>query len=223
VSPTLIVRSDQVDAAGRRLHELGRPSDVDPDDWAEAYRSPVDRAARVMVSQQGAEVLTEELDALGIDTRDLRTATGERDQVGNRAARWTFEYLRLLAVVAAIAAVGTLLFYLSERRAARRLSTAMALQMGLRRSTAQLAAIVEVLGLVVLALVSGTITALLLAARVFARFEPDPRIPPSVGIQLSAPLFGVIVVISLTTVVLSAVVSQRAASRQSYAEVLRGS
>ena len=223
VTPTLIVRSDQVEAAGRRLHERGRPTDVDPEDWAETYRSPVARAARVVVSQQQAEALIEELGAQGIDAGDIRTATGERDLIGNRAARWTFEYLRLLAVVAAIAAVGTLLFYLSERRAARRLSTAMALQMGLRRSTAQLAAIVEVLGLVVLALLSGTITAFVLATRVFSRFEPDPRIPPSVGIQLSMSLFAVIAAISIATVVLAAVVSQRAASRQSYAEVLRAS
>jgi ABC-type lipoprotein release transport system permease subunit len=151
------------------------------------------------------------------------TASGERDQVGNRAARWTFEYLRLLAVVAAIAAVGTLLFYLSERRTARRLSTAMALRMGLRRSTAQLAAVIEVLGLVVLALVSGTISALVLAARVFARFEPNPQLPPSVGIQRPLALFAVIAGTALATVVLAAVASQRAASRQRSAEVLRGS
>jgi hypothetical protein len=223
VTPTLVVRSDQVEAAGRRLHELGRPADVDPDDWAEQYRSPVARAARLLVSQQPAETIVQQLEALDIETRDLVTASGERDQVGNRAARWTFEYLRLLAVVAAIAAVGTLLFYLSERRTARRLSTAMALRMGLRRSTAQLAAVIEVLGLVVLALVSGTISALVLAARVFARFEPNPQLPPSVGIQRPLALFAVIAGTALATVVLAAVASQRAASRQRSAEVLRGS
>lgn len=223
VSPTLVVRADQVEAAGRRLHELGRPDGVDPQDWAEQYRSPVARAASILVSQQSAEAVIEELAALEIETRDLLTASGERDQIGNRAARWTFEYLRLLAVIAAIAAVGTLLFYLSERRAARRLSTVMAFRMGLRRSTAQLAAVVEVLGLVALALVAGTISALLIAARVFARFEPDSRLPPSVGIQRPFALFAVIAAATIATVVLAAMASQRAASQQSYAEVLRES
>ncbi len=223
VAPTIVVRSDQVDAAGRRLHELGRPGDVDPDEWEEQYRSPVARAARVLVSQQPAETIVQQLEALDIDTRDLLTASGVRDQVGNRAARWTFEYLRLLAVVAAIAAVGTLLFYLSERRTARRLSTVMALRMGLRRSTAQLAAVIEVLGLVVLALVSGTVSALVLAGRVFTRFEPNQQLPPSVGIQRPLALFAVIAGSALATVVLAAMASQRAASRQSSAEVLRGS
>ncbi len=223
VTPTLVVRADQVEAAGRRLHELARPDGEDPDAWAEQYRSPVARATRTVLSQLPATRLIEELDQLEIETRDLMTASGERDRIGNSAARWTFEYLRLLAVVAAVAAVGILLFYLSERRAARRLSTVMASRMGLRRSTAQLAAVLEVLGLVSLALVAGTISALLLAARVFARFEPAPELPPSVGIQWPFGLFAVIAVTTLSTVVLAALASQRAANRQRYGEVLRGS
>ena len=154
--------------------------------------------------------------------RELVTLADRRDLVGNRAARWTFDYLGLLAVVAGLAAVGTLFFYLSEQRANRQLSTVMAERMGLRPATAAGAAVGEVLGLVVIAFVAGTSVGLVVATRLFDRFEPDPRLAPDVSMNPAWGLVGAIAVAATVLVVLAALVNQWMAGRKTYGEVLRG-
>ena len=151
------------------------------------------------------------------------TLADRRDLVQNQAARWTFEYVSLLAMVAGLAALGTLFFYLSEQRAKRQLSTVMAERMGLQRRTAAGAAVGEVLGLVVVAYVAGTSVGLVVATRLFDRFEPDPRLAPDVGLDTPWALVGAIAAAATIVVVLAALVNQWLAGRRTYAEVLRGS
>ncbi len=220
--PTLVVRSDHLEAATLRLHERARPSDVDTDDWAALYRSPTLRFANILVSQLDADTLTQDLDARGLKYRDVMTIASQRDVVGNRAARWTFEYLSLLAIIAALSGLGTLLFYLSERRTAVQLSEAMMQRMGLSAATARIAAVVELLGLMVFALIAGTTSALLLANRTFGRFEPDPKIPPDVGLQISLPVLAGIGTGAIAVIVAAGLWSQRSTAQISYSEVLRG-
>ena len=141
VSPTLVVDADQVDAAARRDHESRRPPDVDPDTWAGEFRSPLALVRPVLVSQLDEARLSRYLETNEIEVRELTTLSDRRDLVGNRAARWTFDYVGLLAVVSGLAAIGTLFFYLSEQRSDRQLSTVMAERMGLRRRTAAGAAV----------------------------------------------------------------------------------
>ena len=150
------------------------------------------------------------------------TISEQRDLVGKRATQWTFEYLWLLAVIAGLSGVGTLFFYLSERRTATQLSEAMTERMGLRATTARMAAVVEMLGLAIFALIAGSISALLLAGRVFARFEPDPRVPPDVGLHYSLPVLAGISIGAVLIIVTAALWSQRSTAKISYSEVLRG-
>ncbi|MFK7919093.1 MAG: hypothetical protein AB8G14_13535 [Ilumatobacter sp.] len=223
VAPTLLVDADQLEAAARDAHDDQRPAGVDVNVWAAEFRSPLLRSSRVIISQLDDAALVSFAEDNGIRLGDVVTLSDRRDEAGNRAARWTFEYVRLLAVIAGLAALGTLLFYLTEQRARRQLSTVMAERMGLRRRTAAIAAVGEVLGLVSVALVAGTSTGLVIAHRVFARFEPEPGLAPEVGLE--APWSVVIAVAgaAVVVVVAAALANQWLARRRTYAEVLRGS
>lgn len=223
VARTLLVSADQVEAVAQRKHEAARPIDMAADEWADQFRSPLLRARPVLISQLDRASLATFLDDNGVSVEELVTLTERRDLVGNRAARWTFEYVSLLAVIAGLAALGTLFFYLSEQRANRQLSTVMAERMGLRRRTAAVAAVGEVLGLVVVAFVAGTSVGLVVATRLFDRFEPDPRLAPNVGLDAPWALVGAIATVATVTVVLAALINQWLAGRRTYAEVLRGS
>lgn len=223
VAPTMLVDADQVEAVARTAHDAQRPPGVDPTDWADEFRSPLLHSGRVLISQLDATSVTAFADDNGIRLSDVVTLSDRRDEVGNRATRWTFEYLSLLAMIAGLAALGTLLFYLSEQRARRQLSTVMAERMGLRRRTAAAAAVGEVLGLVLTAFVAGASVGLLLAHRVFERFEPDPGLAPRVGLEAPWPVVAGVAVAALAIVVIAALANQWLAGRRSYAEVLRGS
>ncbi|MEO1064725.1 MAG: hypothetical protein AAFZ07_25180 [Actinomycetota bacterium] len=222
VAPTLLVSAPAVEQVALDRHESQRPQDIEPEEWAFSYRSPLQRARAVIVSQLDEPELRTFIEDNDLPLGELETLGDRRDVVGNRAARWTFEYLGVLAAIAGLAAVGTLFFYLSEQRSRRELSTVMAERMGLRRRTAAVAAVGEVLGLVVVALLAGTSVGLVLAGRIFDRFEPDPRLPPDIGLEVSWPLVGLVALLAATLVVLAALVTQWAAGRRSYAEVLRG-
>jgi len=223
VAPTLLVSADQLDAAARAAHDAQRPPDVEPDDWALEFRSPLERARAVVISQLDEEELGAFLDDNGIRVRELVTLTERRELVESRAARWTFEYVSLLAAIAGLAALGTLFFYLSEQRTNRQLSTVMAQRMGLRRRAAAVAAVAEVLGLVTIAFAAGTSIGLVVATRVFDRFEPDPRLAPDVGLQVPWGAVGALAGTATIVVVLTVLTNQWLSGRRSYAEVLRGS
>ena len=55
----------------------------------------------------------------------------------------------------------------------------MTAQMGVRGRTNIVAAVIEMVGLAVVALVAGSVCAVVTARRVFPSFDPDPRIPPT--------------------------------------------
>ena len=222
VAPTLLVSADRVDAAARLDHDAERPPGRDPQEWADEFVSPLTRARPVVISQLDDAALTTFLADNEIGVRELVTLSDRQDLVGNRAARWTFEYVSLLAVIAGLAALGTLFFYLSEQRTSRQLSSVMAERMGLRRRTAAAAAVGEVLGLVVIAFVAGTSVGLVVATRVFDRFAPDPRLAPDVGLSAPWGLVGAIAAAATAVVVLAALANHWIDGRRTYAEVLRG-
>jgi hypothetical protein len=60
-----------------------------------------------------------------------------------------------------------------------------------------------------------------MAGRVFPRFEPEPDLPPNVGLHPSAVLIAAIVAGSIAVVSVTALWSHRAAGTASKAEVLR--
>ena len=222
IHPTLVVRSDAVETAGLRLHGLAQPANLDAAAWADVYRSPARGFTYIVVSQLGASTLTDHLDARELNYRDVLTLADQRGLITNQATQWTFEYLWLLAIIAAFAGGGTLLFYLSERRTRVQLSETMLERMGLTAGAARAAIVIEMVGLMVFTLVAGSATGLVLAARTFSRFEPDPKIPPQVDLHYSVPILAAIAAGALACIIASALWSQRSSSRQSYGEVLRG-
>jgi hypothetical protein len=222
VYPTVVVSWDQMVDVARRRHEAQRPSDVGPEEWAETFEPPIVRPNQRIVSQLDEQTLAEYLDADDVQVGEFTTIADRERLVSARAAQWTFGYLGLLAVVAGLAAIGTMLFYLSEQRTARRLSSVMSRRMGMRPVADAAAEVLELLGLVMIAYVAGTSTALLLANRVFDRFEPDQRVPPDVGLEVSWPLLLTLATLGIGAVVVAALANHRLAARQSYGEVLRG-
>ncbi|MDJ0953095.1 MAG: hypothetical protein QNJ81_05405 [Acidimicrobiia bacterium] len=219
--PTIIVRWDQMIDVARNRHEAQRPPDVDRDDWAATFRSPFVGARRVVVSQLNEEALQVFLAENDADVREFTTVADRERLAATRAAQWAFGHLGLLAAVAGLAAIGTMLFYLSEQRTARRISSMMSRRMGMRPLADAAAEVMELLGLVVIAYAAGASTAVLIAHRVFDRFEPDRRVPPDVGLQTSWPLLLAIAALGVGVVVIAALVNHRIAARRSYGEVLR--
>ena len=104
VYPTIIVSAQQFETSALATHRTNRPPDADPDEWDEAFRSPLDRYRRLLVSQRDESTITAFLaDAdIAIDVGDVVTIGEVRDSVANRAARWTFDYIGVLAAVAGL-------------------------------------------------------------------------------------------------------------------------
>jgi CBS domain-containing protein len=209
--PTLIVRADVLEAVARDRHT----EDAGP------FSSPMFGYRRTLLSQQDAATVLQATDDAGIDTRDLVTRGERLGSASSRSVAWAFEYLRLLGGLAAVAALGALVLHLAERRAARQVAAVMTEQMGMRPTTARWAAVLELVGLVTTALAAATVTAIVMAGRVFPRFEPEPDLPPNVGLHPSAVLIAAIVAGSIAVVSVTALWSHRAAGTASKAEVLR--
>ncbi len=220
-APTVLVSVDALEEVGRARHAAWRPDDVDEDAWAEGYVPLVERYGRTVVSQLPAADLAELLEQRGVPFGDLVTAADERRSLDDRAARWTFVHLRLLALVGALSALGALAFYLSEQQAARELAAVVLDRMGFRRRSSVLSAVLEVLGLAAVAFAAAGVVAVALAGRVFARFEPDPTIPPEAALRPSALAIAGVGAGAAIAVAVVALVVQLAAGRRDLDEVLR--
>jgi putative ABC transport system permease protein len=220
-TPTILVSADALEEVGRRRHEAQRPPEVDAETWADEYVPLLAGYGRTLVSQLDGATLAQQLERQDARFSEVVTAAEQRDSLDDRAARWTFVHLRLLAVVSAMAALGALVFYLSEQQAARELASVLLDRMGLPRRSAVLSTVLEVLGLAAVAFAAAGLAAVALADRAFPRFEPDPTIPPAAGLQPGTlPILAVGLGAALAVALLALGV-QLAAGRRRLDEVLR--
>lgn len=219
--PTLVMRTDVLEQYGVEDTIVVDEDAGEEEPVATDHTSPLDGFSRILLSNRPADEVTAYLDEVGVRTRSVTTLGDALVAVDTQSTRWAFDFLRLLAAIAAVAALGSLALYLSERRAAREVTTVMTAQMGVRARTMVLAAIIELVGLVALALAAGTVAAWVSSRRVFGSFEPNPEIPPVARLHATPGSIGLVMAGLITAVAALAALSQRSAGKAQRAGVLR--
>ena len=229
--PTLLVRTDVLEAFAQNRwdqgdeplvpvdYQLDAPYGSGPDRF---YESPLSRFGYTVLSTQSADTLQSIAEQQGWDRVEIMTLAGQADDVEAIAARWSFEYLRLLGAIGGVVALAAIVMYLAERRREREVTAVMTQTIGIPRSTMMLAAVAEMVVLTGIAGLAGAASAIVIARRLFPRFEPRPSLPPvgRVSVDLASPammLLGALIVVSI-----AAAWTQRSAGRARKAEVLRG-
>ena len=224
---TLLVRTDVFEEFARQRWDT---EPIDPVDRQIAdtlgreieYVSPLDGFGDTVLSRHPLPELEALAEERGWPVRESTTLEGQSLDVDARATRWAFDYLGLLAVIAGVVAVAVIAFYLAERRQQREVTAVMTHQMGIRHRVTVIAAVIEIVGLVVAAVAAGTVAAAVTARRVFPVFEPDPDVPPTVALIVDVTT--VVAVLAGTVAVVAALAawSERSVSRAEQARVLRG-
>jgi hypothetical protein len=225
-TPTLVVRADVLEGfAVARWEELVGPTDAPTAEVAGRtveYESPLSVFGKTILSTRPLAEIEALAERLGWRVIETNSLAGQAGDIEALATRWAFDYLGLLAVVGIVAASGVLTFYLAERRRSREVTAVMTSQMGISRRTNVVAAMLEMVGLVVAAIAAGALAAAVTARRVFPSFEPDPDVPPTVGLSLDATTIGVMLVAAILVVAAVAAWSERRVSTADAARVLRG-
>jgi hypothetical protein len=226
---TIVVRADVLDDIAvtrwaRDQELIGQTEQLAAESLGEelGFQSPLEGYGNTVVSRQPPEVLEQLAEAAGWRVPEVRGIADRTGDVASRSTRWAFDHLGILGVVGAVVALASLALYLAERRRDREVATVMSEQMGISRSVNVVAAVVELLGLVTVAVLAGVASALVTARHVFPSFEPDPTAPPAVGLTIDPAGIGAFLAITAVAVAALAAVAQRRASSARRAEVLRG-
>lgn len=221
--PTILLRADRFDEIALDRHLRLRPSEVTEEAWIEQFRSPLEQYRANLVTTMALGDVTLMLDAQEVRYRDEQSLREELGTLDNQSVRWSFSYFRILAAIAAVAAVAGLVLHLEEQRARRELADALTRRMGLSSRVRLRASLVETGGLVGVALLIGTAVAVALSTRIFDRFEPSPASIPDTELRSSWPmLVAMLGVAELIAVVVVVAVHVRG-HRRSLGEILRGS
>lgn len=134
---------------------------------------------------------------------------------------WTFDYLRALAALVGIVAVGGLLLYVETRQRGRVASYALARRMGLAKRAHLGSLFAELGSLLGIALLVGLTLGWVAVLTVYGSIELDPSRPPPP--LLTAPVGTIAIAAAATLLIagLTAGYAQRAADRANIAIVLR--
>jgi putative ABC transport system permease protein len=229
--PTLVVRTDRLEAFARQRFEQGLEVSPTEQVAAEAegeeaeevgFASPLDPYTHTIVSRASVRELAGAAEAAELVVREVVTLAEESNRIGNQATRWAFDFLRILAAIGAMTALVAMALYLSERRRERVVAAVMVDQMGIPMRTNIAASVVEMVGLASVALAAGTMSALLVAWRAFPSFEPDPATPPGAGLLVTPVEVLVIVGLAVAAIALTAAAAQFAATSTARGSVFRG-
>ena len=186
------------------------------------YESPLEAFGDTALSSQRPEVLAGLAESSQWRRVRVSSLLDESRNLDAESTRWAFDFLGILAVIGGFVALAAMTFYLAERRRQREVAAVMTEQMGITRGTNIVAAIVEMVGLVAIAVAAGTVTALVTARRVFPVFEPRAEVPPRVPLAVEPTPIGIAAIAAVGAVAITAAWTQRAAGRAEKAEVLRG-
>ncbi len=222
-TPTLIVLADRVEDVALDRHVRQRPPDVDEAEWLDAYRSPLAGYQERLITDVPLAELEDRLEAEDVRYRSPASLETQLGSLDNQSVRWSFAYFVILAVTAAVAAAVGLLLYLGEQQSRRELGDAITRRMGLRSAVRLRASLVEVGSLAALAFSAGTIVAIVVARRIFGRFDPDPATAPDTDLRIAWPTLIGIVVAGAAVVVAVVLVVHLRARRRPLGEILRGS
>jgi putative ABC transport system permease protein len=148
--------------------------------------------------------------------------TGEvLDQLKYAVIIWTFDFVEIIAVLAAIIVVSGILLYGDARQRARNLSYALARRMGLSRRSHFMAAFLELFVLLSLGFAVGAIAAIAASALVYGGIDPVPTTPPGPRLVVAFDVIAAAAVATLAVSAAGALLSQRIADGADTSELLR--
>gem|GEM_PF-6412242 len=217
--PSLLVSTSRLDTF--ELERVATVLGVDPDspEAADGFRPPSTTYRKRLISRSTPAELAPFLSANQLTARTVETAAGRRTQVDLLGPLFAFDYLRLLGAVAAAASMVALLLHQAARARERSLANVVMRRMGVPSAHLTRMALIEVTFLVVVISTAAAFTARLVAGRVVGRFDPAPRLPPPVAVEMPWSLvIGALALVGLALFV-ATWLSQR--NRRSEGEVLR--
>ena len=195
----------------QRLNDFARArladqldEDLDADVVEARFLPPTNGYRHVLVSRSGEEDVTSWLVETAARSRSTVSRSTLAGTIDVRAPRIAFDYLRMLGLVAAVAAMAAVVLHLAAQRRRRAVAAAMTRRMGLSMRTASAATAVEVMAMTALAVVAGVAVAVAVANRLLARFDPAPELPPDPAITttiLDIAAWSILVVGCVTAVV----------------------
>ncbi|MEA3501348.1 MAG: hypothetical protein U9R47_01125 [Actinomycetota bacterium] len=143
------------------------------------------------------------------------------DQLKYAVIIWTFDFVEIIAVLAALIAVAGMFLYGDAHQRARNLAYALARRMGLSRRSHLFAGFLELLTLLGLGLAVGASAAIAASSLIYRGIDPVPTTPP--GPRLIGALDVVLVcgIVILAVSSMGALWSQRIANRADTSELLR--
>jgi hypothetical protein len=231
--PTLLIRRDTLIAWSEANPELsGLASQVVevpegepvPDELAPPDPDPKELFRGLLawlVSTEDEARFVEFLDSIGHPTNLVSVRDDALAAAAFTAPRWAFDYLRLLAFVAMILAIGVFAFSAAERRRRLVLAHALVGRMGVGERAAGAALAIEVLVLIGLATTLGLLAATGLSYAVIGEFDPLPSLLPA--LRVATPAAGLLVAgaVALGAGLLVWWFTYRTARRADVSEVLR--
>ena len=167
-----------------------------------------------------AEVISE-LNEAGVKFRFITQAQGVLDLAQFVTVIRTFDFIKVVGILAGLIATAGVLLYSDTRQRARNLAYALARRMGLTRRSHSLAGLLEIGTLLIVGLAIGLASGILGAFVVHLRLDPLPRVPPAplwrgVGLTAGASVLG-----TMAVAWLGSWIGQRAADQSDTSEVLR--
>ncbi len=203
--PLVVVSRDAIDAFAQKHHLYDPLGEAQSFLWAKGPPAPV--AAALEAPPLRAYYVTT-IDAFRKDP-DVLLATR------------TFSYMRLIALAAGALVFVALLLYLQARQRSQAVASALAVRMGLRRSTEILSLALELAAIALVAAVVGGVVALLAASPITRHIDPLPTDspPPSLVIPVGAIVASAIALVVVG--VAAAAVTSRLSRRTNMSEALR--
>ena len=143
------------------------------------------------------------------------------DQLKYAVIIWTFDFVEIIALLAAMIVVAGVFLYGDARQRARNLSYALARRMGLSRRSHFMAAFLELAVLLGLGLAVGAIAAIAASALVYGGIDPVPTTPPGPRLIVAYDVVAAAAVATLAVAATGALLSQRIADGANTSELLR--
>ena len=172
-------------------------------------------------AKQDVGTLRRELGGFTVSSQQSASAAALLRTPSFRAISWTLGMLEALGVLAGLVTVAGLLLYVQARQGGQVVAYALGRRMGLARWTHQFSAALELAGILLLALVIGTLLAWAAAALVSKQLDLAPQFPPEPVLRLPLPLFGQVLLAVLVMAFAGAAIVQWRVDRANLAEVMR--
>jgi putative ABC transport system permease protein len=143
------------------------------------------------------------------------------DQLKYAVIIWTFDFVEIIAVLAALIVVAGVFLHGDARQRSRNLSYALARRMGLTRRSHFIAAFLELLVLLSLGLAVGVMAAVAASALVYSGIDPVPSTPPTPRLIVAFDVIAIAAAAIVTVAATGALLTQRIADRADISELLR--